>query len=43
MWPSSYVRERITAFREAGMTNLSVIPVTDDPAATVAQVKEWVS
>ena len=41
--PSSYVRERITAFREAGVTNLSVIPVTDDPAATVAQVKEWVS
>jgi F420-dependent oxidoreductase-like protein len=41
--PASYVRERIAAFREAGVTNLSVAPATDDPAATIAQVKEWVS
>ena len=41
--PASYVRERIAAFREAGVTHLTVMPASDDPAATVAQVKEWVS
>jgi F420-dependent oxidoreductase-like protein len=41
--PASYVQERIAAFREAGVTDLSVIPASDDPAATVAQVKEWIS
>ena len=41
--PASYVKERIEAFRAAGVTHLTVLPVTDDPAATVAQVKEWAS
>lgn len=41
--PASYVQERIAAFREAGVTDLNITPVSDDPAATVAQVKEWVS
>ncbi|QBR92124.1 LLM class F420-dependent oxidoreductase [Nocardioides euryhalodurans] len=41
--PASYVKERIAAFREAGVTHLTVLPASDDPAATVAQVKEWVS
>jgi alkanesulfonate monooxygenase SsuD/methylene tetrahydromethanopterin reductase-like flavin-dependent oxidoreductase (luciferase family) len=41
--PASYVKERIAAFREAGVTNLQVSPVTDDPPATVAALKEWVS
>ena len=41
--PESYVKERIAAFRESGVTNLSVTPASDDPAATLAQVKEWVS
>ncbi|NYD40787.1 LLM class F420-dependent oxidoreductase [Nocardioides panaciterrulae] len=41
--PASYVRERIAAFREAGVTSLQVSPATEDPAATIAQVKEWVS
>ncbi len=41
--PESYVKERIAAFREAGVTNLQVNPATEDPAATIAQVKEWVS
>jgi len=41
--PASYVQERIAAFREAGVTNLSVAPASEDPAATIAQVKEWVS
>ncbi|MFN8193442.1 MAG: LLM class F420-dependent oxidoreductase [Nocardioidaceae bacterium] len=41
--PASYVRERIAAFQEAGVTNLQITPVAEDPAAVVAQVKEWVS
>jgi F420-dependent oxidoreductase-like protein len=41
--PASYVKERIAAFREAGVTNLQVSPVTDNPPATVAALKEWVS
>ncbi|MEZ5193942.1 MAG: hypothetical protein R2734_16595 [Nocardioides sp.] len=41
--PASYVRERIAAFRDAGVTNLQVTPVGPDPAALVAQVKEWLA
>ena len=41
--PASYVQERIAAFKEAGVTHLSIVPATDNPAATIAQVKEWVS
>jgi len=41
--PASYVQERIAAFKEAGVTNLQVTAATEDPAATIAQVKEWVS
>jgi F420-dependent oxidoreductase-like protein len=41
--PESYVKERIAAFREAGVTNLSVTPASDDPAATIARMKELVA
>lgn len=41
--PASYVQERIAAFREAGVTSLQLMPASDDPAGTIAQVKEWVS
>lgn len=41
--PESYVKERIAAMREAGVTSLNVAPFAEDPAAVVAQVKEWVS
>ena len=41
--PASYVQERIAAFREAGVTNLQVVPASEDPAATVSQVKEWLA
>jgi F420-dependent oxidoreductase-like protein len=41
--PESYVKERIAAFAEAGVTSLQVTPATEDPAATIRQVKEWVS
>ena len=41
--PESYVKERIEAFRESGVTNLQVTPVSDDPAGLVRQLKEWVA
>jgi F420-dependent oxidoreductase-like protein len=41
--PEAYVKERIAAFREAGVTNLQIAPVADDPAALVSRIKEWVS
>jgi F420-dependent oxidoreductase-like protein len=41
--PESYVKERIAAFRESGVTNLQITPASDDPAALVRQLKEWVS
>jgi F420-dependent oxidoreductase-like protein len=44
--PESYVKERIAAFAEAGVTNLQVVPVPadgGDPATLVARLKEWVS
>src|SRR3954447_7328354 len=41
--PESYVKERIAAFSDAGVTNLQVLPVADDPGSLVRTVKEWVS
>ncbi|GAA1965798.1 LLM class F420-dependent oxidoreductase [Nocardioides panacihumi] len=41
--PASYVKERIQAFKEAGVTSLQIIPVGENPAAIVEQVKEWIS
>ncbi len=40
--PASYVQERIAAYAEAGVTDLQVMPASDDPAATLRQLKEWV-
>jgi len=37
-----YVRERVAAWRAAGVTNLNVAPVGEDPAATMAQFREIV-
>jgi F420-dependent oxidoreductase-like protein len=41
--PESYVKERIEAFRESGVTSLQITPVADDPAALVSRMKEWAS
>jgi F420-dependent oxidoreductase-like protein len=38
--PASYVRERVAAFTEAGVTNLQVMPASDDPPATIRQLRE---
>jgi F420-dependent oxidoreductase-like protein len=39
--PPSFVKERIAALDEAGITHLHVNPVTQDGPGTLAQVKEW--
>ncbi|MGH3444186.1 MAG: LLM class flavin-dependent oxidoreductase, partial [Nocardioidaceae bacterium] len=41
--PASYVKERIAAFAESGVTNLQITPVAEDPVALVSQLKEWAS
>ncbi|MBO9523640.1 MAG: LLM class F420-dependent oxidoreductase [Nocardioidaceae bacterium] len=41
--PASYVKERIAAFAEAGVTSLNITPVGEDPAALVAQMKDLAS
>jgi F420-dependent oxidoreductase-like protein len=40
--PASYVKERVAAFAEAGVTNLQVLPMSDDPPATIRQLRELV-
>jgi F420-dependent oxidoreductase-like protein len=41
--PESYVKERIAAYRDAGVTMLSVIPVSDRPEQVVEKIKAWVA
>ncbi len=41
--PPGYIRDRIAAFREAGVTVLNVIPLDADPGRVVEQLKEWLS
>lgn len=41
--PESWVKERIAAFAEAGVTVLNVIPVGADPTGTIEKLKDWTS
>ncbi|MBP2322966.1 F420-dependent oxidoreductase-like protein [Kibdelosporangium banguiense] len=41
--PASYVKERLQAFKEAGVTTLNVTPIGENPAKLVEQVKEWLA
>jgi len=41
--PESYVKERIAAFKDAGVTSLQVTPADADPAGLVRKLKEWVA
>lgn len=40
--PEGYVRDRIAAFKEAGVTSLNVTPVAQDVTGLVSTLKEWV-
>jgi F420-dependent oxidoreductase-like protein len=39
--PAGYVKERIEAFRESGVTNLTITPVGPDPVKLVEQIRDW--
>jgi F420-dependent oxidoreductase-like protein len=39
--PPAYIRERLAAYADAGVTVLSVTALDDDPVGTVRQLKEW--
>ena len=41
--PESYVKERIAAYRESGVTNLQITPADADAPALVARMKELVN
>ncbi len=40
--PEGYVKERIAAFKESGVTVLNITPVGPDPVKLVEQVRTWV-
>ncbi|MDT9591518.1 LLM class F420-dependent oxidoreductase [Nocardioides zeae] len=40
--PESYVKERLAAFEAAGVTDINVIPASDDPVATVARLRDLI-
>lgn len=41
--PEGFVKERLAAFREAGVTVLNMIPVGERPLEIIEKVKEWTS
>jgi F420-dependent oxidoreductase-like protein len=40
--PEGYVRERLAAFKESGVTMLNVTPIAPDPVKLTEQVKGWI-
>lgn len=38
-----FLKERLAAFTEAGVTSITLNPVGEDPLAVISQIKEWVS
>jgi alkanesulfonate monooxygenase SsuD/methylene tetrahydromethanopterin reductase-like flavin-dependent oxidoreductase (luciferase family) len=41
--PAEFVRDRISAYKAAGVTALDVQPIGPDPLGDVARVREWIS
>jgi F420-dependent oxidoreductase-like protein len=41
--PEGFVRDRLEAFKEAGVSVLNVIPVGDNPTAMIEKLKTWTS
>ncbi|HEX8804409.1 MAG TPA: LLM class F420-dependent oxidoreductase [Acidimicrobiales bacterium] len=40
--PEGYVRDRLAAYKEAGVTSLNVTPIAADVPTLVTQVKDWI-
>jgi F420-dependent oxidoreductase-like protein len=41
--PEGYVRDRIAAYKESGVTVLNITPIGPDPVKLVEQVKTWIT
>jgi F420-dependent oxidoreductase-like protein len=41
--PEGYVKERLAAFKESGVTNLNITPIGPDPVKLIEQVKGWMA
>lgn len=41
--PEGYIRDRISAFRQAGVTTLDIAPIGPDPLGDVSRVKTWIA
>jgi len=41
--PEGWVKERIAAFAESGVTVLNVVPVGGNPLETLEKLKDWTS
>jgi len=39
--PAGYVKERVAAYREAGVSILNVAPIGADPTADLEQLRGW--
>jgi hypothetical protein len=39
--PESYIKERLAAFAEVGVTDVNVTPVGGDPVAMIEKVRSW--
>jgi F420-dependent oxidoreductase-like protein len=40
--PEGYIKERLAAFAQAGVTHLNVTPVGGDPVAMIEKVRSWI-
>jgi len=40
--PESYIKERVAALAEAGVTHLSVTPLGSDPVAMIEKLRSWI-
>ncbi|HEX4866398.1 MAG TPA: LLM class F420-dependent oxidoreductase [Acidimicrobiales bacterium] len=41
--PEGYVKERLAAFKESGVTNLNITPIGPEPVKLIEQVKGWMA
>ena len=40
--PESYLKERLAAYKEAGVTVLTIIPVSPSPTEVVEKLRSWI-
>jgi hypothetical protein len=39
--PEGYIKERLAAYKESGVTLLNIAPLGHDPVDVVAKIKDW--